>query len=112
MNGVFNAVRWVAAAAVLIAMPIMPAFADPPVAPKVIDKPTNIPPIPRGMPDLTPYWAFDPPKHPFFDISKLTISGDMRVRPEVRTNSNFGVAQGAAPGRVGGANDFYVQQWM
>lgn len=112
MNGVFNAVRWFLAAAVLLAMPIMPAFADPPVASKVIDKPTNIPPIPRGMPDLTPYHEFDPPKSPLFDINKLTVSGDMRVRPEVRTNSNFGVSQGITPGRVGGANDFYVQQWM
>src|SRR5919197_6750222 len=94
-----------------------PAFADPPTAATVVDQPGHIAPIPRSMPDLTPYHLFDPPKSPLFDIKKLTFSGDMRVRPEYRVNSNFAVAQGgaqgqSAPGRVLGANDWYVQQWM
>ena len=49
-----------------------------------------------------PYHKFDPPKSKLFDISKLTISGDLRVRPEFRTNNSFGAGQ---------ANSFFVQQW-
>lgn len=102
---------WVLAVALLVALPITQALADPPVAQKVIDHPTNIKPVPRGMPDLVPYWNFDPPKSPLFDLKNLTISGDMRVRPEYRTNANFGVSQGTVRGSVQGANDWYVQQW-
>ncbi len=103
-----------AVGALLLAGAVAPAWADPPTLPeeKLITKPTNIKPVPRGMPDLTPYWAFDPPKSPLFDLKNLTFSGDMRVRPEIRTNSNFGVSQGPGTGRVSGANDWYVQQWM
>lgn len=104
-----EAVKWMLAAA-LLAMPVGQALADQPVAPTVIDKPTNIKPVPRGIPDLTPYWNFDPPKSPLFDISKFTISGDLRVRAEGRTNANFGVSQ-TATGRANGQNDFFVQQW-
>lgn len=100
-------VMWVLAVALLAALPVTQALADPPVAPNVLDKPTNIPPIPRGMPDLTPYHNFDPPKSPLFDIGKLTISGDMRVRPEFRSQANFGVTAGQPSN-----NDFMVQQWM
>jgi hypothetical protein len=100
-----QSVVWMVTAAILVALPLAPALADQPVAPKVIDKPTNIPPVPRGIPDLTPYWNFDPPKSPLFDIGKLTISGDARVRPEFRSQTSFGTAGGPQ-------NDFYVQQWM
>lgn len=91
----------VLAAALVAAMPVGQALADPPVAPKVIDHPGHIPPVPRAMPDLTPYWNFDPPKSPLFDISKFTLSGDARVRGESRTNSNFAAAKA----------DTFVQQW-
>lgn len=103
-----------AVGALLLAGVAAPAFADPPLWPddKLLTKPTHIKPVPRGMPDLTPYWNFDPPKSSLFDLKNLTFSGDMRVRPEIRTNSNFGVSQTATPGRVSGANDWYVQQWM
>lgn len=98
---------WVLAVALLLALPVAPALADQPVVPadKVVTKPGNIAPIPRAMPDLVPYHNFDPPKSGLFDIGKLTISGDMRVRPEFRSQTSFGTAQGAQ-------NDFYVQQWM
>ncbi len=99
-----EAVKWVLAAALVGAMPMGQALADPPVAPKVIDHPTNVPPVPRAMPDLTPYWNFDPPKSPLFDISKFTISGDARVRAETRKNGNFG-----QDGRFNA--DSFVQQW-
>jgi hypothetical protein len=97
---------WVVAVVMFLALPLAPALADPPVAPKVVDKPTNTAPVPRAIPDLIPYWNFDPPKSPLFDISKVTISGDMRVRPEFRSQTSFGT-QGP-----GSQNDFYVQQWM
>lgn len=91
----------VLATALVAAMPVTQALADPPVAPTVIDRPTHGVPVPRAMPDLTPYWNFDPPKSPLFDISKFTLSGDARVRGESRTNSNF--ARQSA--------DTFVQQW-
>lgn len=102
-------VMWVLAIAMLLALPAAPAMADPPVAPKVVDHPDNKPPVPRAMPDLIPYWNFDPPKSPLFDINKVTISGDMRVRPEFRSQAAFGTGSGPS---YGSANDFYVQQWM
>lgn len=91
----------VLATALVAAMPVTQALADPPVAPTVIDRPMHGVPVPRAMPDLTPYWNFDPPKSPLFDISKFTLSGDARVRAESRTNSNF--ARQSA--------DTFVQQW-
>ncbi len=107
---------WLAVGALLLGGPVNLVFADPPVADKVIDKPTNVKSVPRGMPDLIPYWNFDPPKSPLFDLKNFTVNGDMRVRPEIRTNSNFGVTQSLpgqpTTGRVGGANDWYVQQWV
>lgn len=99
-----EAVKWALAAALIGAMPMGQALADPPVATTVVDKPTNAPPVPRAMPDLIPYWNFDPPKSPLFDISKFTISGDMRVRGETRKNGNFGT-----DGRLNA--DSFVQQW-
>jgi Alginate export len=110
---------WVLAVALLVALPVTQALADQPTLPadKVKTSPGNIPPVPRAMPDLTPYWNFDPPKHPFFDISKLTISGDMRVRPELRNNGSFGVNTGTlgllnTNGTNQSANDQFVTQWM
>jgi len=62
---------WILAVTVLfLALPVAPALADPPVAPKTVDHPDNKPPVPRGMPDLIPYWNFDPPKSPLFDINR------------------------------------------
>jgi len=94
----------VLATAFAAAMPVTQALADPPVATTVVDRPTNAPPVPRAMPDLVPYWNFDPPKHPLFDISKFTLSGDARVRGETRQNGNFGI-----DGRRNA--DSFVQQW-
>ncbi|ULA62300.1 MAG: Alginateexp domain-containing protein [Nitrospira sp.] len=96
-----DATKWVLAAALLVAMPIGLALADPPVAPTVIDRPMHGVPVPRGMPDLIPYWSFDPPKSPLFDISKFTLSGDARIRGESRTNPNFAASKA----------DTFIQQW-
>ena len=49
----------VLATALVAAMPVTQALADPPVAPTVIDRPTHGVPVPRAMPDLTPYWNLD-----------------------------------------------------
>src|SRR5437764_11149085 len=106
--------RWFTVVALLIALPAIPALADPPTMPpaKLVTQPTNTAPVPRAFPDLQPYWNFDPPKHPLFDLKNITFSGDMRVRPELRNNASFGVPTGTGAGRLTTANDFYVQQWM
>ena len=104
----------VLAVALFAALSVTQALADPPVAPSVKDKPGMEPTVPRGMPDLVPYWNFDPPKSPLFDIGKITISGDMRIRPEMRNNSNFGLANLNTGGRATSGNgtaDQFVQQW-
>jgi len=101
-------------AALLAVLPVTHALADPPVAPKVKTEPGMEPTVPRGMPDLVPYWNFDPPKSPLFDISKITISGDMRVRPEMRNNSNFGLANTSATGLATNGHatsEQFIQQW-
>lgn len=99
-----DAVKLMLAAALVASLPVGQALANPPVATKVVEAPAHGVPVPRSFPDLIPYWDFDPPKHPFFDISKFTISGDMRVRGETRKNGNFGV-----DGRLNA--DSFVQQW-
>ncbi|MCA9465255.1 MAG: alginate export family protein, partial [Nitrospira sp.] len=75
------------AAALIMAMSAAPGLAAKTTP--ATDKNTNVPAVPRAIPDLVPYHNFDPPKG-VFDASKLTISGDMRVRPEFRTNGDFG----------------------
>ena len=70
--------------------------ADPTFAGKATpatDKNTNVPAVPRAIPNLIPYHKFDPPKAKDFDLKNLTISGDMRVRPEFRSKGGFGVGQ-------------------
>ncbi|MDT3777701.1 alginate export family protein [Nitrospira sp. MA-1] len=74
------------AAALIVAMSAAPGLAAKTTP--ATDKSTDVAAIPRAIPDLVPYTAFDPPKG-VFDASKLTLSGDMRVRPEFRTNGNF-----------------------
>jgi len=86
------------AAALIVAMSAAPGLAAKTTP--ATDKNTNVPAVPRAIPDLVPYHNFDPPKG-VFDMSKLTISGDMRVRPEFRTNSNFGASKN---------NQFFTQQ--
>ena len=111
----------VLAAALLAALPVTQALADPSVAEEVKDQPGNEPTVTRGMPDLVRYWNFDPPKSPLFDIGKITISGDIRVRPEMRSNPNFGLssngltgqnAAGTSGRQAGGEKaDQFIQQW-
>ncbi|MEX0829221.1 MAG: alginate export family protein [Nitrospirales bacterium] len=100
------------AAALLVAMSATPGFAVKTTP--ATDKNTNVPAVPRAIPDLQPYHNFDPPAGAVFDASKLTISGDMRVRPEFRSKGGFGVS--AAPNAAGKFTDsddqssFFTQQ--
>jgi len=97
---------------------------------------TNLPAIPRNMPQKEAYENYDPVIGRNFDLKNFWMRADLRVRPEFRNGVCFGGAapvNGAcnqnAPG-VGtqnavtagqnqptafggrGANDFYVQQWV
>ena len=99
MKGFTTGVKWAMAAALLVAMPAVSAFAAKTTP--ATDKNTNVPAVPRAIPDLIPYHKFDPPKSKAFDINKLTVSGDMRVRPEFRTVKNFSSTT---------SNDFFTQQ--
>ena len=61
--------------------------ADPTFAGKATpatDKNTNVPAVPRAIPNLIPYHKFDPPKAKDFDLKNLTISGDMRVKRKTK----------------------------
>ncbi|HNP29594.1 MAG TPA: alginate export family protein [Nitrospirales bacterium] len=87
------------AAALIVAMSAAPGLAAKTTP--ATDKNTDVPAVPRAIPDLVPYHNFDPPKGAF-DASKLTISGDMRVRPEFRTNGNFS--------NNSNSNAFFTQQ--
>ena len=91
--------RWFTAACLLVTMSAVPAFAVKTTP--ATDKNTNVPAVPRAIPDLWPYHKFDPPKGGVFDATKLTVSGDMRVRPEYRNASNFGNSKD---------NRFFTQQ--
>lgn len=104
MKGIHSTVKWFLAIALVVTM-AMPALAAPPVAtPKKSPPwPNNVPPVPRAIPDLYPYWKFDPPQSKLFDMKNFVLSGDLRVRPEFRTNGTFGSSK---------RNDFAVQQWI
>lgn len=112
MKGLTQGFKWFLAFALLVTMTV-PAFAAPPAKDpaKSPPQPKNIPPVPRGIPDLIPYWAFDPPQSKLFDIKNLVVSGDLRVRPEFRTNGSFSAASNTT-GLATKRNDFFVQQWV
>jgi hypothetical protein len=88
---------------------------------------TNLPHIPRSMPQKEAYETYDPAIGRNFDLKNFWMRADLRIRPEWRNGTCFG---GGAP--VGGAcnafnatgasgqpipnagkaaNDFYVHQW-
>jgi len=114
MKGFSNGLKWTTAAVLLVTMMAAPAFAAKTTP--ATDKNTAVPAVPRAIPDLIPYHKFDPPVSKAFDISKLTISGDIRVRPEIRTNRAFGLSSttlgSAAANSNTQRNDFFVQQWV
>jgi len=87
-KGLNRSLKWVVAAAIVAALPLTGAFAVKTTP--ATNKNTNVPAVPRAIPDLTPYHIYDPPRGALFDVSKFQLSGDMRVRPEVRANGCFG----------------------
>lgn len=109
-----NGLKWATAAVLLVAMTAAPAFANKTTP--ATDKNTGVPAVPRAIPDLIPYHKFDPPTNKLFDLKNLTISGDIRIRPEVRNNNRFGISGSGTGGAPGGNqtnnNDFFVQQWV
>ncbi|MET0515639.1 MAG: alginate export family protein [Nitrospiraceae bacterium] len=107
----------------LFSMPALAGFELPPG-----ERITNLPAIPRNMPQKEAYELYDPVIGRNFDIKNLWLRADLRVRPEMRTNTCFGQAINAngscntfgtrgVPGGVGSnggnkGNDFFVQQWV
>jgi hypothetical protein len=87
---------------------------------------TNLPPIPRAIPQKEAYENYDPVIGRNFDIKNLWLRADLRVRPEWRNGVCFGAGaptggacntfQGAGGQHRGNqgpnASDFFVQQWV
>ena len=95
-----HGIKWTLAAVLLAGVTAAPVMAEKTTP--ATGKNSAVPAVPRAIPDLLPYHKFDPPKSKLFDMSKLTISGDLRVRPEFRNNLTFGSTKN---------NTFVVQQW-
>lgn len=89
------------------------------------EKITNLPAIPRAIPQKEAYELYDPKIGKNFDLKNFWMRADVRVRPEMRQNacfgSTFGTVAGACNtantgttgnGTKGRANDSYVQQWV
>src|SRR5581483_5030256 len=117
-----------AAAAVVAGLQIFslsPAFAAYELPPG--ERITNLPAIPRNMPQKEAYENYDPVIGRNFDIKNFWLRADLRVRPEYRNNVCFGraslgsncnasTAANAVAGSnngvtAGKANDMFVQQW-
>ena len=100
MKRLNHGIKWTLAAILLAGVTAAPVMAEKTTP--ATGKNSAVPAVPRAIPDLIPYHKFDPPKSKLFDMSKLTISGDLRVRPEFRTGGTFGRSK---------ENQFMVQQW-
>lgn len=114
-----------AAAAVVAGFQLFssPVFANYELPPG--ERITNLPAIPRNMPQKEAFENYDPVIGRNFDIKNFWIRGDMRVRPEWRNGvcfggasqtafgaCNTGVRGGATTGGQGiGQNNSFVQQW-
>ena len=107
----------------------LPAFAAYELPPG--ERITNLPAIPRNMPQKEAYESYDPVIGRNFDLKNFWMRADLRVRPEWRNGVCFGGGApvggacnafntgGAAANFPGmnanagrGANDFFVQQWV
>src|SRR5262245_13960160 len=62
------------------------------------EKITNLPAIPRAIPQKEAYELYDPKIGKNFDLKNFWIRADLRVRPEWRQNVCFGSAM--APGQA------------
>ena len=95
--------RWAtifgAAAVTALQCLAVPAFAGFELPPG--ERITNLPAIPRNMPQKEAYETYDPVIGRNFDIKNLWMRADLRVRPEMRNNACFGGAQlGAGEVRI------------
>ncbi len=91
-----NGLKWATAAVLFVTMTAAPAFAAKTTP--ATDKNSAVPAVPRAIPNLIPYHKFDPPTSKLFDINKLNITGDLRVRPEFRNSNKFGTGGSLAVG--------------
>ena len=82
---------------------------------------TNVPAIPRAIPQKEAYELYDPKIGKNFDLKNFWMRADVRVRPEFRNASCFGNTFGGVAGACntfgntgtkGRANDSFVQQWV
>jgi len=110
-----NGLKWATAAVLFVTMTAAPAFAAKTTP--ATDGNSAVPAVPRAIPNLIPYHKFDPPTSKLFDINKLNLSGDLRVRPEFRNATRFGISgtgitKAGNPGDTVKQNDFFVQQWV
>jgi hypothetical protein len=115
MKEFINGLKWTTAAVLVFTMIAAPAFAAKTTP--ATGKNSAVPAVPRAIPNLIPYHKFDPPTSKLFDINKLNVSGDLRVRPEFRNSARFGLdasdlTSSGAPGGTARNNDFFIQQWV
>lgn len=132
MKRIHGRTRWGRLATILGAAAVtalqclaVPAFAGFELPPG--ERITNLPAIPRNMPQKEAYESYDPVIGRNFDVKNLWLRADLRVRPEMRNNTCFGggMGVGGACNTFGGANargvnptsgnkgnDFFVQQWV
>ena len=138
MNSIQGRTRWasvatffsaamMAAGLTLVSAPTAQAAFELPEGEKI----TNVPAIPRAIPQKEAYELYDPKIGKNFDVSKFWMRADVRVRPEMRNNTCFGsgmATTATAPvgggncngpntsrnpnGVAGKANDAFVQQWV
>ena len=59
------------------------------------EKITNLPAIPRAMPQKEAYELYDPKIGKNFDLKNFWMRADLRVRPEMRNQTCFGSAMPA-----------------
>ena len=86
------------------------------------EKITNVPAIPRSIPQKEAYELYDPKIGKNFDLKNFWLRADLRVRPEMRNNTCFGSAMAGSGncnarnttttsnGTRGVQNDQYTQQ--
>ncbi|WP_447974838.1 alginate export family protein [Nitrospira sp. Kam-Ns4a] len=113
---------------VLVSSLVTPALAGYELPPG--ERITNLPPIPRNIPQKEAYEAYDPVIGRNFDLKNLWLRADLRVRPEARYGMCFGQGNplsaagncntlanaransNGASSRTGSGNTFFVQQWV
>ncbi len=68
------------------------------------EKITNVPAIPRAIPQKEAYELYDPKIGKNFDLKNFWLRADLRVRPEMRNNTCFGSAMAGTAGNCNARN--------